>query len=201
MDSRKNIRNLNIEELIAALKELGEKAFRGKQIYEWLWKKNAYSFDEMTNLSQNLRNQLEQHFFIDHISLKDQQISSDKTIKCAFSVEDGKVVEGVLIPTSTRTTACISSQVGCSLACKFCATGKLKLMRNLSAGEMVDQVAYLRDQAESKYNTPLTNIVYMGMGEPLLNYANMLRSTEMISSPEGLGNVTKANYSIHGWHC
>lgn len=191
MEARKNIRNLSIEELIKALEVMGEKPFRGRQIYEWLWKKNAARFDEMTNLSQSLRDQLETHFFIDHITLQDQQISSDKTIKCAFNIEEGKVIEGVLIPTSSRTTACISSQVGCSLACKFCATGKLKLMRNLSAGEMVDQVVYLRNQAEERYNTPLTNIVYMGMGEPLLNYANTLRSTELISSPEGLGMSPK----------
>ncbi len=187
MSTRTNIRDLSRDELIQQLSELGEKAFRGKQVHEWLWKKNAASFDEMTNLSVPLREKLEAHFFIDHIELKDQQISRDKTIKCAFTVDNDKVIEGVLIPTSSRTTACISSQVGCSLACKFCATGRLKLMRNLTAGEMVDQVVYLRNQAEERYQTPLTNIVYMGMGEPLLNYANMLRSTEMLTSEEGLG--------------
>ncbi len=187
MSTRTNIRDLSRDELIQQLSELGEKAFRGKQVHEWLWKKNAASFDEMTNLSVPLREKLEAHFFIDHIELKDQQISRDKTIKCAFTVDNDKVIEGVLIPTSSRTTACISSQFGCSLACKFCATGRLKLMRNLTAGEMVDQVVYLRNQAEERYQTPLTNIVYMGMGEPLLNYANMLRSTEMLTSEEGLG--------------
>ena len=141
----------------------------------------------MSNLGKGLRDLLEQHFFIDHIQLDDQQISSDKTIKCAFSVGEGKVVEGVLIPTTSRTTACISSQVGCSLSCTFCATGKLKLMRNLTAGEIVDQVVYLKNQAENRYNTPLTNIVYMGMGEPLLNYKNVVKSCEMLTSEEGLG--------------
>jgi 23S rRNA (adenine2503-C2)-methyltransferase len=182
-----NIRNLTFPELKEKLELLGEKTFRAKQIYEWLWKKNAASFEEMSNLSKELRIKLEEHFFIDHIVLDDQQISSDKTIKCAFSVEKGKVVEGVLIPTSSRMTACISSQVGCSLSCTFCATGRLKLMRNLTAGEIVDQVVYLRDQAENRYTTPLTNIVYMGMGEPLLNYKNVLRSVELITSEEGLG--------------
>ena len=141
----------------------------------------------MSNLSKSLRDILNEHFYIDAIQLDDQQISSDKTIKCAFSVGEGKVVEGVLIPTTSRTTACISSQVGCSLACTFCATGKLKLMRNLTAGEIVDQVVYLKNQSENRYNTPLTNIVYMGMGEPLLNYKNVLRSCEMLTSEEGLG--------------
>lgn len=182
-----NIRNLTFSELKAKLETLGEKTFRAKQIYEWLWKKNAATFEEMSNLGKDLRSKLAEHFFIDHIVLDDQQISSDKTIKCAFSVEKGKVVEGVLIPTTSRMTACISSQVGCSLSCTFCATGRLKLMRNLTPGEIVDQVVYLRNQAEERYQTPLTNIVYMGMGEPLLNYKNVLRSIEMITSEEGLG--------------
>ncbi len=186
-----NIRNLSLEELTASVLDIGEKAFRAKQIYEWLWKKNATTFDEMSNLGLELRKKLTAHFFIDHISLDDQQISNDRTIKCAFSVGENKVVEGVLIPTTSRMTACISSQVGCSLACTFCATGKLKLMRNLTAGEIVDQVVYLKNQAEERYNTPLSNIVYMGMGEPLLNYKNMLRSTEIITSPDGLGMSPK----------
>ena len=189
--TKKNIRSLSLEELKSALTEMGEKAFRAKQIHEWLWQKNAASFDEMSNLGKLLRERLNEYFSIERIELHDQQISSDRTIKCAFTTYDNRVVEGVLIPTRSRTTACISSQVGCSLACKFCATGRLKLMRNLTAGEMVDQVAYLKNQAETRYDTPLTNIVYMGMGEPLLNYKEMLRSTELISSPEGLGMSPK----------
>ena len=166
---------------------MGEKLFRARQVFEWLWKKNASSFAEMTSLGKALREKLEAGFYIDKIRLDDEQVSSDKTIKCAFEVEPGKVVEGVLIPTSSRTTACISSQVGCSLSCEFCATGRLKLLRNLTAGEIVDQVVYLRDEAEKRYGQQLTNIVYMGMGEPLLNYANVLRSTEILSSEDGLG--------------
>ena len=190
-DSKENIRNLSFEELKKVLETLDEKTFRSKQIYEWLWQKNAATFEEMSNLSKDLRLKLDEHFFIDHITLDDQQISSDKTIKCAFSIGEGKVVEGVLIPTSSRTTACISSQVGCSLSCTFCATGRLKLMRNLTAGEIVDQVVYLKEQAENRYNTPLSNIVYMGMGEPLLNYKNVLRSVELLTSEEGLGMSPK----------
>ena len=136
-----NIRNLSLKELQGEFVERKEKSFRAKQVYEWLWKKNAASFEEMTNLSKELREMLQQNYFIDHIHLQDQQISKDKTIKCAFTIEEGKVVEGVLIPTKSRTTACISSQVGCSLSCTFCATGRLKLLRNLSAGEIVDQPA------------------------------------------------------------
>ena len=190
-NSKQNIRTLSLEQLKKSLEKIGEKSFRSKQIYEWLWKKDASSFDEMTNLSKSLRDKLEEEYFVDHIQLQDQQISSDKTIKCAFSVGDNKVVEGVLIPTTNRTTACISSQIGCSLACEFCATGKLKLMRNLTEGEIVDQVVYLRNLAEEKYDKPLSNIVYMGMGEPLLNYKNMLRSIELITSEDGLGMSPK----------
>lgn len=191
MKTKKNIRQLNLEELKSLFVEIGEKAFRAKQVYEWLWQKNASSFSEMTSLSQSLREKLSEEYSIDHIELKDQQVSTDKTVKCAFNTFDNRVIEGVLIPTSSRTTACISSQVGCSLACKFCATGKLKLMRNLEAGEMVDQVAYLRNLANDKYGKSLSNIVYMGMGEPLLNYKNMLRSTELICSEQGLGMSPK----------
>ena len=191
MSTKTNIRNLSIEELKTSLQQIGEKPFRGKQIYEWLWQKNASSFEDMSNLSKALREKLELAYYIDHIALKDKQISADKTIKCAFSVDNKQVIEGVLIPTPKRTTACISSQIGCSLACEFCATGKLKLMRNLSAGEIVDQVVYLRDEAKSRYDKSLSNIVYMGMGEPLLNYKNMLRSIELITSEEGLGMSPK----------
>ncbi len=185
---KQNIRNLELTELINSLESLGEKKFRAKQVYEWLWKKNAHTFEEMTNLSKELREKLTSNFFIDAITLDDQQISNDKTIKCAFSIADtNQVMEGVLIPTTSRTTACISSQVGCSLACKFCATGRLKLLRNLTAGEIVDQVVYLKNQAEERYGLSLSNIVYMGMGEPLLNYKNVLRSVELITSEDGLG--------------
>ena len=187
-----NIRNLSLEEILVHFKELNEKPFRAKQVFEWLWKKNAHAFDEMTSLGKELREKLNSHFFIDHISLQDQQISKDKTIKCAFSVDDDSIIiEGVLIPTSSRMTACISSQVGCSLSCTFCATGRLKLLRNLSAGEIFDQVVYLKNQAENRYQTPLTNIVYMGMGEPLLNYKNVLKSVEYICSENGLGMSPK----------
>lgn len=188
LQGKQNIRNLSLPELKQEIElKFNEKGFRAKQIHEWLWKKNAHSFAEMHNLPSVLKSNLEEHFFIDAIKVKDQQISRDKTIKCAFGVEDGKIVEGVLIPTTSRMTACISSQVGCSLACTFCATGKLKLLRNLSAGEIYDQVVYLMNEAKTRYETPLSNIVYMGMGEPLLNYKNVLRSVELICSDDGLG--------------
>ena len=182
-----NIRNLSLEELKTSFTEFGEKSFRAKQVWEWLWQKNVHSFDLMSNLSLSFRAWLNAHYYIDHITLQDQQISKDRTIKSAFTIDDGKVIEGVLIPTSSRMTACISSQVGCSLSCQFCATGRLKLLRNLSAGEIVDQVVYLQQQAQQHYGQNLSNIVYMGMGEPLLNYKNVLLSIDRLCSPDGLG--------------
>ncbi len=187
MNDRRDIRTLTLDELKEWFISKGDKAFRAKQVYEWLWKKSARSFIEMTSLSKATRELLETHFVIQPVEVADFQKSKDRTVKNAFKLFDGKVVEGVLIPTHTRMTACISSQVGCSLTCKFCATGRMERLRNLSAAEIYDQVVLIRNQAENFYQTPLTNIVYMGMGEPLLNYKNVLESIEKITSPEGLG--------------
>ena len=186
-EKKANIRNLDYSELESLIIGMNEPKFRAKQIYEWLWVKNCSYFQQMSNLGKSLIEKLEDAFFIDSIILSDEQIAKDKTIKCAFLVDDKNAVEGVLIPTSTRTTACISSQVGCSLSCTFCATGRLKLMRNLSPGEIVDQVVFLRNKANDLYNKTLSNIVYMGMGEPLLNYKNVLRSIDILTSEKGLG--------------
>lgn len=187
-----NIRNLNLEEIKAQIVAWKEPAFRAKQVNEWLWKHQAKSFDQMNNIGKSLQEKLIETYYIDSITVEDQQVSVDKTVKCAFGVDgQNQVVEGVLIPTTSRMTACISSQVGCSLACEFCATGRLKMMRNLSAGEIVDQVMYLKNLATEKYATNLSNIVYMGMGEPLLNYKNVVRSVEILSDPNGIGMSPK----------
>lgn len=188
---KQNIRHFDLPQLKELVVELGEKSFRAKQLWEWIWQKNAGSFDEMTTLSKGFREKLAEKYWIPKIQLKTKQISNDKTIKNAFLLHDNKVVEGVLIPTPKRMTACISSQVGCSLTCKFCATGKLKRERNIDFDEIVDQVVYIKNQAEELYNTPLTNIVYMGMGEPLLNYNETLKSIERITAPDGLGMSPK----------
>ncbi len=187
MDQKKDIRQLKLEELKTWFEAQGQKTFRAKQVYEWLWKKSVLRFDDMTSLSKDVRALLETNFVINGVEIADFQKSKDRTIKNAFKLYDGNVVEGVLIPTETRMTACISSQVGCSLTCKFCATGKMERLRNLNADEIYDQVVLIRNQAETTYQVPLTNIVYMGMGEPLLNYKNVLESIEKITSPEGLG--------------
>jgi len=181
-----NLRHLNLDQMKAYFVEIGEKPFRAKQVYEWIWKKSARNFEQMTNLSIETRAKLEDKFSINPVQVQNHQKSNDRTIKNAFQLHDGFVVEGVLIPTDTRMTACVSSQVGCSLTCKFCATGKLDRVRNLHFDEIYDQVAIIREQAMENYNIQLSNIVYMGMGEPLLNYANVLKSIERITAPDGL---------------
>lgn len=185
--SKKNIRALSLDEIKSFFEKEGDKSFRAKQVYEWLWQKSARSFEEMTNLTKATRELLNENFTINAVTISESQTSKDRTIKNAFRLYDGNIVEGVLIPTENRMTACISSQVGCSLTCAFCATGRLDRIRNLDADEMYDQVAIIRKQSEEKYGIPLSNIVYMGMGEPLLNYSNVLASIEKITSPEGLG--------------
>tara|TARA_B100001063_G_scaffold123532_1_gene115273 strand:+ start:1242 stop:2246 length:1005 start_codon:yes stop_codon:yes gene_type:complete len=173
--------------LIQACEELDVKKFRANQLWEWLWQKSARSFDEMTNLSKDFRQKLSDKYTFNTLSIFQAQKSSDKTIKYAFKLNDGFLIEGVLIPTSNRVTACISSQVGCSLSCTFCATGFMKRERNLRIDEIYDQVAILKKEAEREYNINLSNIVLMGMGEPLLNYANVIGGIEKVTAPDGLG--------------
>ena len=184
---KKDIRKLSLEDLENHLTSMGEKSFRAKQIYEWLWKKNAHSFEDMTNLSKSLRVELEEFFSIPNARVDLLQRSQDGTIKNGVKLHDGLMVESVLIPTETRTTACVSSQVGCSLNCEFCATARLKRMRNLEVAEIVDQVALIDQQSREYFDRPLSNIVFMGMGEPMMNYKNVVEAIRKITTPEGLG--------------
>ena len=188
---KKDIRALSKEQLRDFFVAHQDKAFRGNQVYEWLWSKGAHSFDDMTNVSKETRLMLEDNFVINHIKVDTMQRSSDGTVKNAVRLHDGLVVESVLIPTDTRTTACVSSQVGCSLDCNFCATARLKRMRNLEPGEIYDQVIAIDKESRLYYNHPLSNIVFMGMGEPLMNYNNVLKAISMITSNEGLGMSPK----------
>ncbi|MDC9721192.1 MAG: 23S rRNA (adenine(2503)-C(2))-methyltransferase RlmN [Urechidicola sp.] len=191
MNKKKDIRALTKEQLRDFFVENGDKAFRGNQVYEWLWHKVAHSFDDMTNISKSTRQMLDDNFVINHIEVDEMQRSNDGTIKNAIRLHDGLLVESVLIPTDSRTTACVSSQVGCSLDCVFCATARLKKMRNLNPDEIYDQVAAINQESLLYHNRKLTNIVFMGMGEPLMNYNNVLKSIEKITSPEGLGMSPK----------
>jgi 23S rRNA (adenine2503-C2)-methyltransferase len=188
---KRDIRALTKEQLREFFVSNGDKAFRGNQVYEWLWNKACYNFEDMTNISIETRAMLDANFVINNIKVDKQQRSNDGTIKNAVKLHDDFVVESVMIPTKSRTTACVSSQVGCSLDCKFCATAKLKRLRNLNPDEIYDQVVAIDKQSRNYNNRPLSNIVYMGMGEPLMNYKNVLKSVEKITSEEGLNMSPK----------
>jgi len=182
----RNIRTLSLSEIEQYFEELGEKKFRVKQVWEWLWQKHAMSFADMTNLSKELRQKLGEVFSFPALTVNSTQYSADGTVKTGFKTFDGHLVEGVLIPTEKRFTACVSSQIGCSLSCKFCATGYIDRKRNLNFDEIYDEVVLINQQSERIYNHKLTNIVFMGMGEPLLNYKNVLKAIERITAPDGL---------------
>ncbi len=188
---KRDIRALTKDELRAFFVSSGDKAFRGNQVYEWLWQKSAHTFEAMTSLSKTTRAMLDANFVINHVHVDQMQRSADGTIKNAVKLHDGLIVESVLIPTPTRTTACVSSQVGCSLDCKFCATARLKRMRNLNPDEIYDQVVAIDQESRLYHNRPLSNIVFMGMGEPLMNYKNVLKAIDKITSKEGLGMSPK----------
>jgi 23S rRNA (adenine2503-C2)-methyltransferase len=187
MVEKADIRSLSFPEIENFFREKNEKPFRARQVYEWIWKKACRSFDEMTNLSRENRQLLEEHFCFPVLHEEKELSDPDGTVKFTFSLPDHELVESVLIPADNRTTACISSQAGCALACRFCATGMLGFSRNLSFTEIFDQVVLLNRQSVKFHGKPLSNIVYMGMGEPLLNYEEVLKSIEKISSEESLG--------------
>ena len=183
---KNNIRAFLREELLSYLTETGEKKYRAEQIYSWLWSRGAASFDEMTSLPAALREKLKAQFFIDNVTIEKIAISGDKTRKYVFRLFDGNFTEGVLIPDGIRITACISSQLGCQLGCKFCATGKGGFVRNLGRGEIYDQIKLMMNESESVFGRRLSNIVFMGMGEPLLNEKEVFASLEIVSSKTGL---------------
>ncbi|MFM2362677.1 MAG: 23S rRNA (adenine(2503)-C(2))-methyltransferase RlmN [Sphingobacteriales bacterium] len=182
----RNIRHLSLEEVQQYFEEIGDKKFRAKQVWEWLWQKHAHSFADMTNLSKDLREKLGQEFTLPALTIDATQYSADGTVKSRFKTHEGHLIEGVLIPTEERKTACVSSQIGCSLSCKFCATGYIDRKRNLSFDEIYDQVVLINQQCERVYDKKLSNIVFMGMGEPLLNYKHVLKAIERITAPDGL---------------
>ncbi|WP_291778765.1 23S rRNA (adenine(2503)-C(2))-methyltransferase RlmN [Cecembia sp.] len=188
---KRDIRKLTLTQLEEFFVAQGDKKFRAKQVYDWLWNKSLKNFDDMSNISKETREMLKANFSINHVKVDLMQHSVDGTIKNAVKLYDDKIVESVLIPTSKRITACVSSQVGCSLDCNFCATARLKRMRNLNPDEIYDQVVAIKEEAETFFNRPLTNIVFMGMGEPLLNYNNVIEAIDKITSPEGLGMAAR----------
>jgi 23S rRNA (adenine2503-C2)-methyltransferase len=189
--TQRNIRTFSLQDIEEYFENIGEKKFRAKQVYEWLWLKPVQSFEGMTNISKELREKLNAEFTLPGLTVDTVQHSADGTIKSRFKTHDGHMVEGVLIPTASRYTACVSSQIGCSLSCKFCATGYMERKRNLDFDEIYDQVTIINQQCEKANGKKLTNIVFMGMGEPLLNYKNVLRSIEKITSPQGMAMSPK----------
>ena len=191
MSEIKNIRNLSLEALTEYFATIGEKKYRAKQVWEWLWQKHARSFEDMTTLSRELRAHLASHFTLPVLEMVNTQYSEDGTIKTGFRTPEGYMVEGVLIPSENRYTACVSSQVGCSLSCKFCATGFLDRKRNLHFDEIYDEAALLNEVCLKTYGKKLSNIVFMGMGEPLLNYQNVLKAIQRITAPDGLAMGTR----------
>ncbi len=194
-----DIRDISLEDLEHYLPSIGEKKFRAKQIWTWLWQKGVGGFDEMTNLSQALRKQLAEQFTFHRAEIAIEVNSKDKSAKFAFRFHDYRFVEGVLIPSGERVTACISSQVGCPLNCTFCATGTMGFLRNLHYSEIVDQYILMDRRARELYGNGITNIVFMGMGEPLLNLNNVMTAIEKLTSQEGFGlSPTRITLSTAG---
>lgn len=188
---KQNIRHLSLDELIKYFESIGEKKFRTKQVYEWIWKRGAQSFDEMTDISKDLRLKIAEKFTMPALTINATQFSSDGTVKSRFMTFDGHMIEGVIIPTEKRNTACVSSQIGCSLSCKFCATGTMERKRNLDYDEIYNQVALMNQQSEKTFDKRLSNVVFMGMGEPLLNYKNVLKAIDKLISNDGMAMSPK----------
>ena len=184
-----DLRSLSLPDLEAALAAWGEPRFRAKQVYEWLWAKSVADPEAMTNLSKDLRRRLQEAFSNHTLAEDTVQHSADGTIKTRWRTHDGHRIESVLIPVpeDERFTVCVSTQVGCSLTCSFCATGRMGRKRNLEAYEIVDQVTGVNRQCIEAFGRPVTNVVYMGMGEPLLNYANTMESIARLTTPPPLG--------------
>jgi 23S rRNA (adenine2503-C2)-methyltransferase len=177
-----NLKGLNLAEITAQMAELGEKPYRAHQIYQWLYQKNVTSWAQMSNISAPLRAELADRFDITTVHLKDSKRSrSDGSVKFLFELNDGSLIESVYMTEERRRTICISSQVGCPVGCAFCATGIMGLQRNLTAGEIVDQLSFIN----AAMPAPVTNVVFMGMGEPFLNYDNVIRAAQIFNSELG----------------
>ena len=182
-----DIREITYELLLEFLKKNSEKAFRAKQLNDWLWKKNIASFQEMINIPKSLQEKLKENFSFLQTKIAKEVASSDNTVKFLFQLYDNEQIEGVLIPSRGRVTACVSSQVGCALKCSFCATGMLGFKRNLIFWEIVDQYVLMNRRALEIFGIPVGNIVLMGMGEPLLNYDNVMKAIDILTSKDGNG--------------
>ncbi len=187
----KNIKDYNLDELKEELKKIGEKPFRAEQIFKWIYESRVSSFDEMTNLSLELREKLKENYTIKQFNILKKQVASDGTKKYLFDVLDGNAIETVLMEYHHGYSICVSSQIGCKMGCKFCASTGIPFIRNLSTGEIVEQImAVERDE-----NIRISNIVFMGIGEPLDNYDNVVGAIRIINNPKGL-NIGARHISI-----
>ena len=186
MTNQKDIRDLSFEELTQYFSAAGEESFRATQIFEWIYQKNAWDFDAMANLPKKLRDRLKKDFILQPNAIAEKKISAEGTTKFLFDLHDHEKVESVLIPTATRTTACISTQAGCKFGCKFCASGIGGWSRNLTCGEIVTQVLHVKEESQ-RHDRPLSNIVFMGTGEPLDNFDNLFKAIRIINAPNGIG--------------
>ena len=180
-----DIRNLSLEELEQYLTSIGEKPFRAQQIAQWIYQKVVWSFEEMTNLPQDVRERLKQDFSFKSHTIAKKEVSSDGTTKFLFDLFDHEKIESVLIPAETRTTACISTQAGCKFGCKFCASGIGGWSRNLTCAEIVTQVLHVKEES-LKHEKPLSHIVFMGTGDPLDNFQNLMKAVRIINSDQGI---------------
>lgn len=187
----KNIKNYNLEELKKELKEIDEKPFRAEQIFKWLYEEKVQTFDEMTNLSLELREKLKKNYTMCNFNILKKQQSKDGTIKYLFDVLDGNAIETVLMKYHHGNSICVSSQIGCKMGCKFCASTGIKFIRNLTSGEIVEQII----RVEQDTGERISNIVFMGIGEPLDNYENVVNAIRQINHPKGL-NIGARHISI-----
>lgn len=187
----KNIKDYNMEELKEELKEMGEKTFRAEQIFKWLYEEKVQSFDEMTNLSLPLREKLKNNYTMCNFNILKKQESKDGTIKYLLDVLDGNAIETVLMRYHHGNSICVSSQIGCKMGCKFCASTGINFIRNLSSGEIVEQIIRVEQDTEER----ISNVVFMGIGEPLDNYDNVVNAIRLINYPKGL-NIGARHISI-----
>ncbi len=195
--AKQNLLGYTRQELEDTMVSLGDKSYRGRQLFKWLYGDRQYDFSLMTDLSKEMRSKLDEQFEFRGLTMARSQVSADGTRKFLFELEDGSPLETVLIPDEEgRKTVCVSSQVGCALKCGFCATGTMGFMRNLTVGEIVGQLVYIRDEFGAD---AFTNIVFMGMGEPMLNYENVIEAVRIISAPSGLAiSAKKVTISTSG---
>ncbi|MFA5059489.1 MAG: 23S rRNA (adenine(2503)-C(2))-methyltransferase RlmN [Candidatus Omnitrophota bacterium] len=180
--SKRNIKGFSYEELVDYFGSIKEKPFRATQVFEWIYQKGASGFEAMSSLPISLRNRLQEDLVFNSIVLEKQNGSADQTNKFLFSLNDKEKIETVLIPAQERTTVCVSTQAGCKFKCGFCASGLGGLRRNLDCGEIIDQILYVKQHSE---NRPLSHVVFMGVGEPLDNYDNVVKAIRIINSPQG----------------